>query len=136
MGRGMKRAILSAMARRSLILALMFNLATLVPLPLSACAILTGLQGPCQCPMMMQGEGVTRAQSRGAMISCRCIEASAPIPKAEIGGTNSPSTLLAGIFSVLSTPKQVTSSANSPSALVVAALGPPKLRAQLCIFLL
>lgn len=83
-----------SMVRRSLGLAVALNLLLLVPLPLAACAIASGLDGPCQCPMTNCGPMMaTGAGDGGPVISCLCIRAAAPLPAAAQVAGNPPPAL-------------------------------------------
>ena len=127
------------MVRRGIVLALALNLLALVPLPLAACAIASGLEGQCQCPMtMMQCEGTMKSAmpNSGPQISCRCIEAGAPFPQARERALNPTPSLLATNFVAPVSPNQPDFRANSASSRAIPDPGPPGGQARLCVFLI
>lgn len=71
------------MVRRFLLVLLALSLAAIIPIPLSACAILSPLRGPCQCPLTMQcGPGFREnAGNEGPAISCRGIVSESATPQ-------------------------------------------------------
>jgi hypothetical protein len=126
------------MWRRGLILALVLNLVALVPLPLSACAMFAGLDGPCQCPMTMHcgPAAQTAARNSGPAISCLCIQSGEPSPEAiQNAGSLTPA-LLASSFVSVTVPHQATSQAHFPGTITASDLAPPGSQARLCVFLI
>ncbi len=126
------------MLRRGLMAILVLNLAVLVPLPLSACAIAAGLDGPCQCTMPMHGNAMpqVRSSSSGPAISCRCVEAEAPFPDAVQNVRNHAPTVSISRLVSVAMPKPVISRAELSGTPATSHLGPPGGRAGLCIFLI
>jgi hypothetical protein len=126
------------MWRRGLILTLALNLVALVPLPLSACAMFAGLDGPCQCPMTMPCGTAAQPASRnsGPAISCLCIQSGEPSPEAIQNAANPTPALLASNFVSVAAPDQLASRANFPSTITASDLAPPPGQARLCVFLI
>ena len=126
------------MWRRGLILTLALNLVALVPVPLSACAILAGLDGPCQCPMTMScGPAAQPAARNGsAAISCLCIQSGEPSPEAIQSAASPTPALLTSNFVSITGPHQPASGARFPSTITPSDLAPPGGQALLCVFLI
>jgi hypothetical protein len=126
------------MWRRGLILALVLNLVALVPVPISACAMLAGLDGPCQCPMTMNcGPATQPAAPNGSpAISCLCIQSAAPSPEAIPNALNPVPALLASNFISAVAPNQLAARALFRSTITASDLAPPAGQARLCVFLI
>jgi hypothetical protein len=126
------------MLRRLLSLTLALNLVVLVPVPLSACAVLAGLDGPCQCPMTMQCGPTSQAatQSSGPVISCLCIQTGEPFPQAIQSAVNPMPALLALNFVSPAAPNQPASQAGFLATIASSDLAPPGGQARLCVFLI
>jgi hypothetical protein len=126
------------MWRRGLILTLALNLVALAPVPLSACAILSGLDGPCQCSMMIQSGAMSTAatsSNNSPAMSCHCIQSAAPSPKAvQIVASPTPVLLASSVVS-LTTPQQLASRAHFLGA-TASDLASPGRQARLCVFLI
>jgi hypothetical protein len=127
------------MVRRGLALILILNLLALVPLPLSACAVASGLDGQCQCSMPSRCNPMaSKSQSakNGPAVSCRCIQAEAPFPNAVQSAGHPIPALLAGNFVAPAVANPPVSRAALSETLAVLHLGPPGGRAALCVFLI
>lgn len=126
------------MVRRSLVLILILNLVALVPLPASACALLSGLDGPCQCSMPANCQPMLATQSAdsGPAISCHCILSGFPFPEALQSTANPMPAFLATSFVSPIVPNAQSSFARPRATLAVSQLGPPGGRAGLCVFLI
>ena len=126
------------MVRRGIILALVLNLLALAPVPLSACAVLAGLDGPCQCPMTMQCGPTFQTATRNSspVISCLCIQSAAPFPQAIQSAVNPMPALLALNFVSPAATHQPASQAGFPATIAASDLAPPAGQARLCVFLI
>lgn len=126
------------MLRRSVMLVLVLNLAALVPVPLSACAILSGMQVPCQCPMAMPcGPGVkTMNQNGDPVISCHCIGSGSPIPQGLENATAPEPQMIATNRVFHARAGFVWTSRAFAAEAGNSEVGPPTLQAQLCVFLI
>jgi hypothetical protein len=135
---GTERAIIQFMLRRSLAMVSILSLLALVPLPLSACTVLSGLGGPCCCPMLMPSGPMTETHAGNSdpAISCHCVQSGAPAPNALQSATEPAPALLATSFVSLAVPIRQASRASLSDALAVSQLGPPGGRAGLCVYLI
>jgi hypothetical protein len=126
------------MLRRGLIMALVLNLVALVPVPLSACAILSGLDGQCQCPVTKEcgRSAQTAARNSGPVISCLCVQSEAPFPQAVQSAINPAPIVLAVNFVLPAAPDPLASRAALTSMLAASDLAPPGGQARLCVFLI
>ncbi len=124
------------MVRRSLTLAVVINLLVLVPLPLLPCAILSGLNGPCQCQMMNSGSMLSKPAGSSAAISCSCVQVGAPFPNAIQSMTSPAPALVATGFVRPSQPISAASRQAFPRMLIASQLGPPGGRVGLHVFLI
>lgn len=126
------------MLRRGLILALVLNLVALVPVPLSTCAVLSGLGGQCQCPVEKECGPAARtvAGSSGPVISCLCVQSEAPFPQAVQSVTSAVPALLTTSFVSPRAPNELVSRAVLSTTLAAADLAPPDGQARLCVFLI
>ncbi len=126
------------MLRRTIVFNLAFCLVSLVPLPLAACAIASGLEGQCQCPMMMQCAGMANSAATmgGAQISCQCVETAAPFPPALQNATTPAPSLLTASFLPPGLPSATVSFSSIADVPAKASPGPPGGRAGLCVFLI
>jgi hypothetical protein len=126
------------MSRRLLALALILNLMALVPVPLSACAVLSHLEGQCQCSMPTHCAPVPVTQNRnsGPAISCHCIQTGAPFPNAlQNAATPAPAVVATNVALPALANLQAIPTGRI-DALSVSHLGPPGGRAGLCVFLI
>lgn len=127
------------MLRRGLALILILNLLALVPLPLSACAIASGLDGQCQCAVMRGCESMrmtTPSRKTGSAVLCHCVEAGAPFPSAVQNAAHPIPALLAGNFVAPAVPNPPASRAGLSETLSVSHFSPPGGRTALCVFLI
>lgn len=126
------------MLRRCLALALMLNLIALVPTPLAACAVLSGLGGPCQCstPTRCGPELARQNRRSGPSISCRCIQAGGPFPQAVQNSTNAaPVAVTVGLVVPAAASAGIVRT-SAPGTAFTSQFGPPGGRAGLCVFLI
>lgn len=127
------------MVRRGIAAALILNLLALVPAPLSACAILAGLDGPCQCPMTRMNCGTSAqppARNGSPAISCLCIQSGAPSPDAIQNAVSPTPALLASNFVSATAPHQAASLSGIRNTIIASDLAPPGGQARLCVFLI
>ena len=126
------------MFRRGFILALVLNLVALVPVPLSACAVLSGLDGQCQCPVTKEcgRSAQTVARNSGPVISCLCVQSEAPFPQAVQSVASPMPALLATSFVSPRAPNELVFRAGFPAPLAASDLAPPDDQARLCVFLI
>lgn len=125
------------MVRRVLALALILNLLALVPLPLSACAVVSGLDGQCQCstPERCEPSLQTRSRKSGPAISCHCIQTQAPFPNAlQIASHPAPAVLTSSLVAPAVPDRQAFQAGMADA--FFSHLGPPGGRAALCVFLI
>jgi hypothetical protein len=125
------------MARRVLALALILNLLALVPVPLSACAVVSGLDAQCQCstPERCEPSLQTRSRKSGPAISCHCIQSQAPFPNALQNASHPVPAILTSTFATPAVPDRQVLQASLTDAFF-SHLGPPGGRAALCVFLI
>lgn len=126
------------MLRRILALVLILNLVALVPLPLSACAVISGLDGPCQCSMPPHCDPAMAmpGQNNGTAISCHCIQSGAPFPNALQNGVNPAPVVLATNLVIPAPTNRLAMRTGRIDTLSVSHLGSPGGRAGLCVFLI
>lgn len=128
------------MLRRGIILALVLNLTSLVPVPLMACAMAAGLQSPCQCEVTANcAKTVATAPAAPAgdpAMSCRCVAAGLPLPQLRQSSANPAPTLLASHFVFPPSPGRSLSPRGLLRSLAPGSAGPPGRQALLCTFLI
>jgi hypothetical protein len=133
---GPQRANLSGMIRRGIVLIVALNLLALMPLPLSPCAILAGLDGPCQC-MMMNGGSIPAMPASGApAVSCLCVQVAPPFPSAVEQAASPVPIVVTSSLALPAVPNPPALQTRFPSLIEISQLGPPGGRARLCVFLI